>query len=340
MTSKFTFLIITSILLLLSACGGGGYSDGGIGGTGITQGRITGFGSIIVNGIRFDVSSATFTRDGLSSSGQGEFSLGEVVTITGTIDAGGVSGIATNVNFTDNVEGPVSTPPGNNTLEVLGQQVNLTNTTRLHGFNTIRDIQQGDILEVSGFVDQNNAIQASSLKLKNQTTKFEVKGLSSRLNRGAKTFSINNLKIDYSIAVFEKLTENQLHNGLLLEIEGTRFENGILVADLVEIEKEQKPGSGTHASIEGLITRFVDATDFDVNGQTIATNSQTVYEHGAASNLALNQVVEVEGAVNSQGVLIAREIKFKGIRQNGSNEDTEQNTPEESDSENEAGFEN
>ena len=47
------------LLLVLTACGGGGASDGGIGGTGITQGRITGFGSIIVNGIKFDVNFKT-----------------------------------------------------------------------------------------------------------------------------------------------------------------------------------------------------------------------------------------------------------------------------------------
>ena len=95
-------LLSAATCLLLSSCGGGdmftaGIGGGGIGGTGISMGTIAGFCSIWVNGVRYDVSNASFTRDGASVSGQGDYRIGEVVTITGSVNADGVSGVAPEV---------------------------------------------------------------------------------------------------------------------------------------------------------------------------------------------------------------------------------------------------
>ena len=75
-------LVILSIVFALAVgCGGGGGGGdssivnpppqppvGGIGRTGIAQGPISTFGSVVVNGVRYDTSSATFTINGLSGS--------------------------------------------------------------------------------------------------------------------------------------------------------------------------------------------------------------------------------------------------------------------------------
>ena len=52
--------------IALAACGGGAsqVSDGGISGTGISVGPITGFGSIISNGIEFDTVNADISFNG------------------------------------------------------------------------------------------------------------------------------------------------------------------------------------------------------------------------------------------------------------------------------------
>ena len=42
-------------------------AEGGIGGTGITSGPINGFGSIIVNGVRFDVAQAEILFNGVAA---------------------------------------------------------------------------------------------------------------------------------------------------------------------------------------------------------------------------------------------------------------------------------
>ncbi|MCU7855552.1 MAG: hypothetical protein KZQ79_07650, partial [Candidatus Thiodiazotropha sp. (ex Lucinoma borealis)] len=58
-----------ALIATLYSCGGGGGSqvaDGGIGGTGVSMGRVTGFGSIFVNGIEFETDNASFTVNDVS----------------------------------------------------------------------------------------------------------------------------------------------------------------------------------------------------------------------------------------------------------------------------------
>ena len=85
----------------LTACGGGGGAapaptppppapppTGGISGNGIAIGPINTFGSIVVNGVHYDTSTATFTIDG-SAAIESDLKVGDVVLLTGTIDSNG-----------------------------------------------------------------------------------------------------------------------------------------------------------------------------------------------------------------------------------------------------------
>ncbi|MDH5540523.1 MAG: hypothetical protein OEY03_14070, partial [Rhizobacter sp.] len=60
---RFTTLIGAALVLV--ACGGGGSSapPAGASASSFTAGPITGFGSVIVNGVRFDDSSASISDD-------------------------------------------------------------------------------------------------------------------------------------------------------------------------------------------------------------------------------------------------------------------------------------
>ena len=64
--------------------------------------------------------------------------------------------------------------------------------------------------------------------------------------------------------------------------------------------------------MEGLITRFGSATDFDVGGRPVRLRPRRRCQGGASSALALNVKVEVEGSVNGGGVIVARQIEIEG----------------------------
>ena len=94
---------------LLSGCGGGGdgapgASAGTAGGSAMASGTVTGFGSVFVNGKRFETTAASFVVDGQPGS-QGDLKLGMTVVVSGTVNGGQRS--ANSVRQRDAVEGLV-----------------------------------------------------------------------------------------------------------------------------------------------------------------------------------------------------------------------------------------
>ena len=204
-------LLIGIAMFILVACGTGdpgGLAGGGIGGTGISVGKITAFGSVFVNGVKFETTGATITIDGQTAmNGQDDLEIGMIVAVEGTFNVDGVRGTAKSINFKDNLEGPVTsvgTPA--QTLTVLGQTVIVDATTDIYDANgtkiTFADILTGDIVEVSGFTEAAGAIHATYIKLKaDEESEIEIKGTISNLNDTFHTFNIGTLIVDYSDAL-------------------------------------------------------------------------------------------------------------------------------------------
>lgn len=315
------------ISILINACGASSgitVADGGISGTGISMGRITNFGSIIVNGIRFDVDNASFIRDGAPSSGQAEYSVGEFITIKGSIDITGNRGVAEEVTFNNEVEGAVTaSTTDNKTIEILGQAVNTDQLTVFIGFELLSDLIPGNIVEVSGVKNATGIIQATSIKFKENSfvdgvTENDIKGSISSLNQTTKTFTINNLIIEYANASLEGFNQQAIQNGQFVEVKSnSAIVANTLIATRVELENEyQDLDEDTEAEIEGYVTRYVSALDFDVNGLRVTTNSETSFKNGTAANIAMSTFLEIEGKVTATGVLLANKIEFKETESN------------------------
>lgn len=328
---KKIILSILFITSLLSACGGDGsvtVAEGGISGTGITAGRITAFGSIYVNGVKFNVDTATFLRDGVKATGQEEFSIGEYVVINGSINANDTTGIAQKVVFKDLLEGVVTRNSSDNlTIEVLGQRIEIDNRTQLidgrkdivtFAFNNLIDLQIGNIVEVSGIKNAAGLIKATSIKLKEERfvsgdSENEIKGNISSLNTSDYTFMLGATLVDYRGATFSHFNAKTLANGQYIEVKSrTNIIGNKLIADKIELKKDEKieVKTGVEVEIEGLVTRFVSTQDFDVNGITVTTNSATEYKDGKVGDIHLNIEVEIKGVINDEKVLVAKEIEF------------------------------
>ena len=160
---------------LISSCMSSG-SGGGITGTGIVIGSISGFGSIFVNGIEFDVSRAGVTIDGTSATDT-DLRLGMVVQVRGTVDAATATGVASSVEFDHDLRGPVeAVDVSASTIVVLGQVVLVSSTTVFDGV-TLATLVPGDVVEVSGFIDADANIRATRVELQEDTGEFDVKGL-------------------------------------------------------------------------------------------------------------------------------------------------------------------
>ena len=314
-------LTLLSLVWLLVACNASNnfqLAEGGIGGTGISAGPITAFGSVFVNGVEYNVDQATFTRNGQWVSGQQEYRIGEYVTVKGTVNADGITGNATEVNFNSDLQGIVTAVSTDNiTIGIMGQTIQVNSLTVFHGFNQLVDLAVGNVMEVSGVRNAEHGLIASSITLLDSSytglTPLEVKGLIQNLDANNKTFTMGNLLVDYSLAALDGFQQLNLQNGQYVEVKTLQGLSGNqLKASEVELKTEYlQLESGLEVELEGVITRFVSATDFSVNGQPIKLTNATKFEDGNLNALNLNEHIEVDGKIDANGVLIADEISLK-----------------------------
>ncbi len=315
------FLLTLLLALLLISCSGGASSNsGGIGGSGMTsQGSVSGLGSIIVNGTEFDTTNARIIVEG-EEIGIGDavvlnnLEVGMVVTVYGTDSS---NPVAERVTYNDNVEGPVeSITPVNATrkdIVVLGQTVIVNVVTELKGPPgfTFDTIAVNDVVEVSGFVDENDAIWATFIE---KTDDFipgipfdvEVTGIVQNLT--ATTFDINGLIVDYTI-VLDLLPG--FGEGMLVEVEGTLddFANP-MIATSIEEGDELDVENENEIEITGFVTDDTLApAEFTVGNQVVQTDANTLFVDGTAGDILLGQKLEAEGTLES-GILLATEVEF------------------------------
>lgn len=325
--SRKPLTVITLLCLAtLNGCGGGSGTEatpptpppptGGIVRTGISVGPIANFGSIIVNGVTYNTDSATFTVNDAAAT-QADLSVGNVVIVSGTIDANGTTGTAATVTFDDLVKGPVdSIDLVGRSLIVLGQTVLVTPDTSFDdGFSppSFDGVSVGQIVEVSGQIDANDNIVATRIEPKPAGTQFEVHGTVAGLDNTNMLFTLRGLTVDFSIATLDNFPAGQITNGDFVEAKGVSINGaGQLTATRVELES-LVPGAndGDRVEVEGFITRFASATDFDVSGFPVTTNGGTAYVGGTAADLGLNIKVEVEGDIDANGLITATKVDIR-----------------------------
>ena len=318
--AHFAPAVVAAILVV--GCGGGGGSGGnttaGIdrgGGPTIAQGPISGFGSVIVNGVHYSTNGATITVDDRPGT-ESELRVGQVVRIAGTLDTSGTSGAATSVTYDDDVEGPVqSIDLAGSRLVVLGQSVRVGASTSFGDSIVPRGLEGlriGDRVEVSGLAGSGGEIVATRIERKTATGAFEVAGTASAVDTAARRLRIGNLTVDYASAQLSDFAGGQPANGDVVEAKGTLNSAGTLVATQLERRSTSLPGAtNTKAEIEGLVTRFVSAADFDVAGARVTTTASTVFENGNAGSLGLDAAVEVTGTLDATGRLVAQKVEFR-----------------------------
>ncbi|MEY2920411.1 MAG: hypothetical protein RL261_1716, partial [Pseudomonadota bacterium] len=324
---QWNFLKVTAVALLVAGCGGGGGTTGGgttsnpppaTGSTKTTfvTGAIAGFGSVIVNGVHYETDSAQVSIEDKPATA-GQLRVGEVIHLTAEVDAQGVAR-AKSITQDHLIQGAVqavNTVAG--TLTIAGQVITVDNETMFDDSiptRSLAGVKVGDLIEVHGFAAAGGTARATRIeKASAGDTEVEVTGVVTNLNASLKRFSVGKLVVDYTTATLADFGATGIADGALVEVKGTSFlADGALVATRVSREDRDFDGrSGDESEVEGLVTRFGSATDFDVDGQKVATNASTVFVNGTAADLVLNVKVEVEGKLDSTDTLVATKVVFK-----------------------------
>lgn len=311
--------LTVGLAAVLVACGGGGGGGvvAGIDRLGVTSGTITGFGSIIVNGVEYETNSSTHFSIDDNPGGQDDLRVGQQVTIRWSSSDDGVTRTADDVAYDSVVKGPITTGSINlaaGSFAVLGQTVLVDVTTSFGSTivpNSLEGLVEGDVVEVSGLIDATGDVRATRVERKPAGGEYEVRGVVAAAT--GSTFVINSLVVDYTSATLRDFDDGTIDAGDFVEAKGTAINGqGQLVATEVESESGDLPtGSpGDDAEVEGYIRDYVSVASFRVAGVTVDA-SGAVFEDGSAVSLANNVKVEAEGGFNAAGVLVARKVEFK-----------------------------
>lgn len=304
--------VLAGVALGIAACSGGngGSSTTTVAGTSAaSKGVITGFGSVIVNGVKFDTSSTSVISDdsGVTSS---ELKVGMVVRVKGKINDDGVSGSATEIEYEDSLEGPAKNISATG-CSILGQNVTITATTVFDGAADLAAIGDGQIVEVSGFANPDGSITATRIEKKG-SAEYKVRGTvgSGSIDPNGKTFALVvtptlTFTVDFSAAKIVPSTA-ALVDGAYVKVKTTTAPIGsAITATKVSVKKSGLDDSA-HAEVQGLVA------DFDSALKTFSVNGTKVNVSGIAlpAGLADGIMVEVEGSLSS-GVLTAVKCKIE-----------------------------
>ena len=297
-------------------------AEGGMTGTGISAGRITGFGSIYVNGVRYNVDQAAFYRGGTVASGQSDFHVGEFVTVTtsSASSSDSTTSVAAQVSFDSLITGEVTAISADGqSLEVMGQTVTTDELTMLHGMAQLTDLVLGNVVEVSGVRNAEGVITASSIKLAQATypndgSLLKLEGSVQDLLAEQQSFRLGNLTVDYSTAQLEGFLSRSLADGVYVEVETQQALQGlVLIASKVKLKSGKLDfPQNARIELEGAVTTIEANTDtssrFTLNNQVIVTDANTQFVGMSAGDIVLDALLEAEGYINSLGELQASRV--------------------------------
>jgi len=328
--------------LSLVACGGGSSNNATPGGgpapadpVAITAvGSITGFGSVFVNGTKYEVESDTVIaiEDELETMGDdSNLRLGMKVRVTASATNGVRS--ADRIEYDDDVEGPIGSlspdgiDPSIGTFDVIGVTIEVDaktvfdndvgNNDGIAGID-FRDLAVGMVVEVSGYPTDNGFLATRVDR------EFDAVGGDPVV--GDPDVDGDEIEIKGPV---ESVAADQVRvNGIDFSVDtGTIFEDGLMLNDdlmgmFVEVKADFLAGGGYRAvrieredgfededhvgefEIEGVL----QAVDTSASPNTFTIIGITVPVTDASSLEALvGMRVEIKGSFNADDVLVLRE---------------------------------
>jgi Domain of unknown function (DUF5666) len=300
-------LLRTSAAALLLAACGGGVETGGTGATGAyVEGPITGFGSIIVAGVRFDDSSARVEDADGSTRGRDALRLGMRV----EVESGGRVATATRVRFASDLIGPVTHADASGLLiAVLGQAVRVTPATVVDGApGGAGSLVVGDIVEVHGFIEPGVLIDryvATRIERRSVTpADFRVRGLVRDLVAAPPTLRVGAQAFDLAATGVPA----GLANGQLVRMTvATAQVDGRWPVTAIAVET-RRVADRDEAEVEGLITSLSSTARFAVNGVSVDASNATFVD--GTAGIVLGARVKVRGR-SVGGELIAASVDLR-----------------------------
>jgi len=324
--------LVAALLAVASAAAGmagGGVDSGGTGRMLLySVGRLSGFGSVVVNGVHFDETRALVFDDEGGLHRRGDLKLGMTMDVTAgpvSTDAstGVSSAVADKIVFTSAIRGPLQGVNWSDfTITVLGQAVKVNTDTvfdaPLAGMAGLRENQ---VLEVHAMLDEaSGRYIATHVALPQAVASYKLRGVVRRHDASGHTFYIGNARIGYGDA--SELPA--LSNGALVKVTLRTTADKSGTWELVSASSAAKPvpADADSVAIDGIVSGYHGLNDFKLDGTKVnAAGAGVIFKGGTNGQIDNGVRLLVTGTVSNHAVM-AGEVEYRqgGSNRNGSPE--------------------
>ena len=299
-------LLAPTLCLAMVLAGCGGVDSGGTGGSSAV-GPISGLGSIIVNGVRYDDAAALVTDDDGQSLPRSRLQLGVLVSVDGSavsVSGGARLASASRIRVSSDLIGTVqSVDTANRSITVLQQTVRVTAATVFDDQLPLGldSLAPGLTIEVYGRSDPaTNRYVATRIERRSAQSFHAIRGRVDAVGAGTATIGAAVLDTsglsaaDAALIVPGRVARLRLQPGTLRAIAATPGERTL--------------GDSDESVLEGRITRFDSAASFEVDGQVVDATRASFPD--GSTGLGVGQRVSVEGT-SRNGVLRASRVEIE-----------------------------
>ena len=310
-------------LVVISACGGSTDGDVGSGGTGMTAGTVlgtvNGFGSVFVDGQRYDDSRVPTLRENAPGvEVQTEARLGDSVEVEYS-----TAGVAARLHVNAAVSGEVASMGAPGSFTVLGQSVATNADPPLGpvtqfggGYSNAASVAAGDAVEVHGvLVKQGSTYTVRATRVQHLAALppyLKVTGLVSAL--GNNSFKLAGLQVDASAAMLlplgGHLADGEMVAVLALPSALSATTGSMPRLAAAQVRIQSLGAKGAQASVSGAISGLnTGMSSFDLGGVHVLYAGATVSP--ANASLSNGRYVRVSGQVLADGSVQATAITLR-----------------------------
>ena len=331
--------------LVLSACGGGG--SGTVASSAVTptpsanaaaSGTISGLGSIVVNGVRYETIGAKVSDLDDQTGNSAPLRLGMTVTVEQNgVDATTNRPVAGKVQVERGIKG-VATLDASGKLSVAGLPITVDSKTFIVGADGVATTSYaGQFVEVYGLPQADGSYLATLIEVKASAEMLSLVGAVSNLNTTAKTFTLGSGGTAISVSYAGLTVPATLANGAVVSVRtsataasATYTATSLYVraanASVFKSYASQYGGTSKASNEVNELYGMVSAKKAAASGCALQVQGVPVTLSSTALCASLNDgdYVEAKGVLIN-GVLAATRIEFKSsaAKPAGYKDDTE-----------------
>lgn len=326
MNVQLRALFAGAVLIVVGACGGGGGGSSAPpaasppppAGDVVTtiSGTITGFGSVIIDGVKYGEGSAEVRNEvdpsRLDAATAADLKLGQ------RVEAKAVNGVLQSATIRAALRGPVeaidlAAPSLTLYRQVIKVVASGDGATVFEGATSLADLTVGNLVEVHATIDASKALVATRIERKpaEPALRLRVAGVISALDATARTFTLGSLVVDYASASVLPAGATLANGQMVFVFSDSAPVGGRLTARSLRVG-DAPSGSGdvgTKVAIGGTVSDYVSNADFRINGIRIDASAAKIEPAGAT--IANGKLLRIEGTTTAPGAIKASEVKVQ-----------------------------